>query len=104
MNEKIAFVNALLFYSKENYFKSYTLERMEYVYHESSYAQKPFTEHCMPKLAAFFLENDLSELFKRVKISEKEKKGKILYFLLILKIMRNLKDSDFLICLNQISS
>lgn len=80
MSEEVAFLNALIFYSKQNYFRTYTHDRKKYVYHESNYWQKPFTQHCMPLCEKLYLAEDLSCLFRKkdLKLNKIEKKSKVL--------------------------
>lgn len=78
VNEQIAFLNALLFYSKQNYYRPYVYRGEEYcVYHETKYSQKPFTRHCLPVFKKIFLEEkNLDYLFKHSQIHENDKKSK----------------------------
>lgn len=74
MTTEIAFKNALLFYSKNNYFKQYqppteeeesleeSFEKIEY--HTTDWDQKPHTYHVFPLITRLYMDNEFfGELF-----------------------------------------
>lgn len=66
----VAFKNAVLFHTKENYQQSYTFQNQTYKYHNVRLDQLPLTYHVKPLLEKFFEHNKSErESFKR-KIKE----------------------------------
>ena len=65
IDEEIAFVNALLFYCKENYYRPYETEGKNWFYHEQDYTQLPFTYYCTPLLQQLFVGNAIYNIFEK---------------------------------------
>ena len=73
MNEEIAFLNALLFHSKENYYRPYEFEGETYYYHEQD--KLPFTDRCIPLLEQLFVGRAIQNMFEKNPFSYLAREG-----------------------------
>ena len=68
MNEAIAFFNALLYFSKQNFHRPYTTTNNKlWFHHKENIETLPLVKECFPNIENLFLKLGIEDLFRHVK-------------------------------------
>lgn len=73
LREEVAFANALVLHSKENYCRRYIMGRETHLYHKIEPAQRPFSEYVVPHVKRFLFINEFDEIFKDIDVGKNPK-------------------------------